>query len=256
MASSTQTVHVRDVSLWLPAVFVFIIFAAAWQWGPAALGVPSYVFPSIGELVMTFRENWNLLWDALVITMQEAFYGLFIGLGLGAVFGTICHYVRPIRTPATILLVALTSVPVIGLAPIAVLVFGPGTMSKIVLVAFVTVFTMTLYTISALAQVPRELERLLLAFKAPEPRIFLTLRAPSSAPHFLTGVKFAAGQAVLMAIVGELFSAQGGLGAVILQQSAQSGYDVMWAASVAGAATGLVFFLAASAISRTLTRWI
>lgn len=256
MATTTTAVRVRDVSSWLPALITFLAVAAAWQWLPSALGVQPYVFPSIGDLVRTFQENWELLTSALVVTTQEALYGLLIGLGLGAAFGTVCHYVRPIRTPATTLLVALTSVPLIGLAPIAVLVFGPGMMSKIVLVAFVTVFTMTLYTISALSQVPGELERLLLAFKTPEPRIFFVLRVPSGAPHFLTGVKFAAGQAVLMAIVGELFSAQDGLGAVILQQSALSGYDVMWAASIAGAATGLVFFLAASAISWRLTRWI
>src|SRR5699024_9012515 len=132
-------------------------------------------------------------------------------------------------------------------------VFGAGLLSKIVLVAFVTTFSMTLYTISGLDRCPRDEERLLLAFNAAEPRIFIQLRLPAALPHILTGLRFVAGQAVLMAIVGELFSAQQGIGEVILQQSSISGYDVMWAASVEGAIAGLAFFLAASALARRAT---
>jgi NitT/TauT family transport system permease protein len=114
---------------------------------------------------------------------------------------------------------------------------------------------MTLYTLTGYESCPPDLERMLLAFRASEWRIFRDLRLPAALPHILTGLRFAAGQAVLMAIVGELFSAQEGIGAVILQQSSLSGYDVMWAASIEGALAGLVFFLAASALARRLTRW-
>lgn len=256
MASATRAAP-RSVVVpgWAGAAVVFLALAAAWQWLPPALGMKPYVLPTISSIITTFQSNTGLLLPALWATAEEAFVGLLIGVAVGFAFGALCYYVHAIRAPATTLLVALTSVPLIGLAPIAVLVFGPGLWSKIVLVAFITTFSMTLYTVSGLDNCPRDEERLLLAFKASESRIFFTLRLPASLPHILTGLRFVAGQAVLMAIVGELFSAQKGIGAVILQQSSISGYDVMWAASVEGALAGLIFFLAASALSRKATRW-
>jgi NitT/TauT family transport system permease protein len=242
-------------SSWLPTVGVLVVTAVLWQVAPPILGLQSYMLPTISDLYQTFRGNADLLETALWVTSKEALFGLLLGLIIGSAFGVVCHYVTAIRAPATALLVGLTSVPLIGMAPISILIFGAGTLSKVILVAFITTFTMTLYTIGALDHVPRDEERLLLAFHMPEHRIFTVLRVPAALPQFLTGLRFAAGQAVLMAIVGELFSAQDGIGAVIMQQSSLSGYDVMWAASVEGAFAGLLFFLVATIISKRWTRW-
>lgn len=245
----------RAVSALVPKILALIAIGVAWNWLPKALGVKEYIFPTLSEILAAFGANRDLLLSALVATVEEAVVGLLVGALVGMTLGVVTFYVRPIRVPTVSLLVALTSVPLIGLAPVAVFLLGSGLISKMALVALVTAFTVALYTLQGLDTSSREEERLLRAFDASEVWIFRQYRFPSALPQILTGFRFAAAQAVLLAIVGELFSAENGIGAVIVNQTSLAGYDVMWTASVEGALAGLVLFGLATLLARKVVWW-
>ena len=258
MASAPRTlrsVETPGISLWILRTLLLAGLLVAWQWLPGLLGVKSYIFPTLSELASAFASNTSMLSDALMATMEESVVGLLAGTAIGIWIALVCFYAKPLRASIFGLLVALTSVPLIGLAPVAVLLFGSGVASKMALVTFVTAFTLALYTLQGLDTAPREELLLLRAFDARELDVIRQYRIPAALPHMANGFRFAAGQAVLLAIVGELFSAERGIGAVILQQTSLSGYVVMWAASVEGALAGLVLFGLASLAARKVLWW-
>jgi NitT/TauT family transport system permease protein len=244
---------------WSSAVLILLALGAllvAWQFLPGAFGLPSYVFPSLTEVVSAFRGDESELISALWTTLTEATTGVVIGVAVGLFLGAVAYYVGPLRRGLLSVLLVLNSTPQIGLAPVAVLFLGSGLESKIVLIAFVTSFTLLLYTLQGLDLVPKEEERLLQSFGSTELRIFAKLRFRRALPTIMAGVRYASSQAIILAIVVEIFSSNGGIGHVILVQTSLAGYQVMWAAALEGAVAGLALFGLASLLEKRLTWWV
>ena len=66
-----------------PAVVAVILLLALWQ-GVCALGVvPGSMLPAPTEVVRAFVSERALLWEHSLITLQEAFLGLFLGVAIG-----------------------------------------------------------------------------------------------------------------------------------------------------------------------------
>jgi len=228
----------------------------AWQFVPTALGLQSYLFPTFTEVVAAFRGDESELISALWTTLIEATTGVVIGAMVGLVLGAVSYYIGPLRRGLLSILVVLNSTPQIGLAPVVVLFLGSGLESKIVLIAFVTSFTLLLYTLQGLDLVPREEERLLQSFGSAEPWIFVKLRLRRALPTIMSGLRYASSQAIILAIVVEIFSSNGGIGHLILLETSLAGYVVMWAAALEGAVAGLALFGLASLLEKRLTWWV
>ena len=112
-------------------------------------------------------------------------------------------------------LVASQSVPIVAVAPLLVIWFGPGMSSKVLICALTVFFPVLVNTLVGLREVPQDLRELMRSFKASPGQTLRYLELPASLPVFLGGLRVGATLSVIGAIVGELVGSDRGLGFLI-----------------------------------------
>jgi NitT/TauT family transport system permease protein len=106
-------------------------------------------------------------------------------------------------------------VPIVAIAPLLVIWFGPGLLSKVLICALIVFFPVLVNTIIGLRSVPEELHDLMRSLQATRWQTFTFLETPAALPVFLGGLRIGATLAVIGAVVGEFVGADRGLGFLI-----------------------------------------
>ena len=73
----------------VPAVMAIISLIFLWHYLSVNNVVPSYMLPKPMDVFNVLIEEKDILFEHALITLQEAFWGLGIGIGLGFVIATI-----------------------------------------------------------------------------------------------------------------------------------------------------------------------
>jgi NitT/TauT family transport system permease protein len=148
-------------------------------------------------------------------TLLEVVAGLF----LGGVTATLIGYLLA-KSPAfeklvSPYLVASQAIPVVAIAPLLVIWFGPGIFSKILVCSLTVFFPILINTVVGMREVPQDLRDLMRSLRANSLQTFLKLEVPAALPVFLGGLRVGATLSVIGAVVGELVGADRGLGFLI-----------------------------------------
>ena len=102
-----------------------------------------------------------------------------------------------------------------AIAPLLIIWFGPGLLSKVLISALIVFFPMLINTVVGLRSVEPELLDLMRSLRATRWQIFAKLEVPSALPVLLAGLKVGATLSVIGAVVGEFAGAKRGLGFLI-----------------------------------------
>jgi NitT/TauT family transport system permease protein len=192
--------------------------------------------------------------------VQTVGKAVLIGWALGCGLG-FCVAVAIDRMPflqrGLLPVASLTSaIPLVGVAPIAVMWFGFDWPSKAAVVVLMTFFPMLVSTLAGL-QAAGKLEReLMYSYAASYPRTLLALRLPSALPFIFGALKVNATLALIGAIVAEFFgSPTAGLGFRISTEAARMNMPLVWGAIVVAAVTGSVAYALLVALERRAAFW-
>ena len=151
--------------------------------------------------------------------------------------------------------VMFQTVPIIAVAPLLVIWFGYGMPTVVVSAFLASVFPVLMASFTGLRAASPELRDLFTLYQASRWNTLFKLILPMALPSLLTGVRIAAGLAVIGAIVGELVGG-GGLGSVIDIARTQQRVDKVFAAVVLACALGALAIAAIDVVSRwTLRKW-
>src|SRR5262249_54783011 len=73
----------------IASIALLVVFVAAWQWAPGALGVPSFIVPPLSDVAREFVRAWQVYHLPLHtgVTVAEVLVGFILGSLLGAVVG-------------------------------------------------------------------------------------------------------------------------------------------------------------------------
>ncbi len=177
-------------------------------------GVPKFILPSplsVWKRFLKSLADGSLLYHT-GITLTE----IVLGLLVGAVFATIAGYFlaksRSLERILSPYVVASQAIPVVAIAPLLIIWLGNGILSKVVICALIVFFPILVNTIVGVRAVPRALYDLMDSLHASRAQILWKVEVPASLPVFLGGLRVGATLSVIGAIVGELVSAQNGLG--------------------------------------------
>jgi NitT/TauT family transport system permease protein len=185
------------------------------------------------------------LLGAALYTWREAGIGFLLGALLGLVLATIFVHSRLIERAFVPYVIASQTIPIIALAPLIVFALGQGVFSVVIIATYLTFFPVTIAMNRGLRSFdPRSLE-LMRSYAASRPTIYWKLRLPASLPYLFTALKIAASASIVGAIIGEdTGGIQAGLGRVIttFNQYYITGPEKLWAAILAAALLGIVFF--------------
>ena len=131
---------------------------------------------------------------------------------------------------------AVYSLPKLALAPLFILWFGIGLLSKVVLVGLIVFFLVFFNTYAGVRDVDRLYINALRIMGGNRRDVYFKVILPSSSIWVFTGLKVAVPYALIGAIVGELISSSQGLGYII--NNASSFFDTT------GVLAGLVYVAA------------
>ena len=167
--------------------------------------------------------NFKLLFHG-AITFYETIVGFILGNALGVILGLGLWYSKLVFKIAKPYIIVLGSTPIFALAPLLIIWFGTGILSKIVLV-MLSVFVLTMIqSYKGASEVDRGKIKMLKTFGASKSQIFKMIVVPSSLVWVISAIKLNIGFALLGAFIGEFISSDAGLGHYIIFASGL--YDI------------------------------
>jgi NitT/TauT family transport system permease protein len=212
--SSLQRLHKHSSGLVLVSIAVGILL---WRVVAAMELLPVFMLPTpemvLARFALTIR-NGSLLRHTLV-TLSEVLMGLAAGVSAATLLGYILAKSRSLEKLLAHYIVASQSVPIVAIAPLLVIWFGPGLASKILICALIVFFPVLVNTIVGLRSVPEELQDLMRSLQATRWQTARYLEVPAALPVMLGGLRIGATLAVIGAVVGEFAGADRGLGFLI-----------------------------------------
>ncbi|MFN8059877.1 MAG: ABC transporter permease [Vicinamibacterales bacterium] len=228
----------------------FAVLAAAWECAVRGFGVPRYLVPPLSAVASAAWEWRADLVEHGWVTLQEVLVGLGAAIAAGVAIGVLIHVSPFARRTIYPLVSALQSLPKIALAPLTIVWLGYGFASKVASTFLFAVFPIVIATLGGFSSTPTSLVEHFAALGASPWDTFRRLRLPSALPALVDGVRVALPLAVVGAIVGEFVGAERGLGQLILQASAQSRTDLMFAAILAVTVLALATFWVVERLAR------
>ncbi len=189
----------------------------AWEMGARLADLPAFILPSPMQVWERFlravADGTLLLHTATSLT--EILLGLFLGTLFATLLGYLVAKSRALEQWLSPYLVASQAVPLVAIAPLLVIWFGPGMLSKVLICALIVFFPVLVNTVVGVRAVPSPLRDLMRSLHARPLQIFVKLEVPAALPVFLGGLRIGATLSVIGAVVGELVGANQGLGFLI-----------------------------------------
>jgi NitT/TauT family transport system permease protein len=223
-------------------LFPFIVVFAMWEIVARAGFFPPRLFPSLVTVAQTFVEltlNGILLHHAFVTVLRRLagfLLAAVFGVGLGILMG------RSRRAEDIALPLVSIGAPIPGLAyaPLFLLWFGLGNKSAVLLVAFVSSFSIIFNTWTGVKAVKEVWVRSAQAMGADDRRLFVKVILPGALPYILTGLRLGLAQAWRILVGVEMLAAvPWGLGWMIFGAREFLNTDMMLAGVVLIGAIGL-----------------
>ena len=228
-----------------------------WEILVRALDVPRILLPAPSLVLGAMADHAPKLWGDFVQTVGKA---VLIGWALGCALG-FCVAIAIDRLPflqrGLLPVASLTSaIPLVGVAPIAVMWFGFEWQSKAAVVVLMTFFPMLVSTLAGLKAAGKLELELMHSYAASYPRTLLALRLPAALPYIFGALKVNATLALIGAIVAEFFgSPTSGLGFRISTEAARMNMPLVWGAIVVAAVTGSLAYALLVALERRAAFW-
>jgi NitT/TauT family transport system permease protein len=207
---------IRLANVW-PAALALGAFVLGWKALVVVAGYPPFILPPPEQVAARFVQAWTdgtIAPHALRTLLEIA-----LGFGAGASVALVAGYVLARLPLAERLLspyiVAAQATPILALAPLLALWFGPGITAKVVICALIVFFPITISTMVGVRSVDRRLLELARSLRATRRQVVLTLELPAALPAIFGGLRVGVTLAVVGAIVGEWAGADRGLGLLV-----------------------------------------
>ena len=242
----------------LPPAITFVVVIALWEGAVRAFAVPKFLVPPPSDVLLAAWAERTSLATALLTTAEGAGLGFLLSASLGTSVGLAFSLSRWLERGLYPYALFLQTVPIVAVAPLLVLWFGPGLRAVAVSAFIVSVFPIIANTLAGLRSVDPRLSDLFRLYGAKLGDTVLKLRLPTAIPSMMTGLKVASGLSVIGAIVGEFVAGfsegNAGLGITVLSAYRQLRTDLLFAAVLLASLLGLLLFALVSSLSTLLLR--
>lgn len=217
---------------------------------------PVFLLPAPHQIWAAFTANLANLFTYGWNTFLEALGGFAAGCGLGLLAAMVVArfpLVADVLVPAA---VASNSVPIVAMAPIALVWFGIGPESKIAIVAVMCFFPTLVSAVRGLTAASPDALALMRSYAASDWQTFRLLRVPAALPFVFNAFKICTALSMIGAIVAEFFG--GGLNYLGVYIKAEANIlhtPNAWAAILVACFFGLAFYLTVVLIERAAMPW-
>jgi NitT/TauT family transport system permease protein len=238
-----------------PVVLALAAFLAAWKLIVVIGGYPAFILPPPETVLARFVDGWT---DGTIAhharaTVVEIALGFAIGATLAILVGYVLARSRLAERVLSPYIVAAQATPILALAPVLVLWFGPGLGARVVICSLIVFFPIAVATMVGIRGVDARLLELARSLRATRRQVLTTLEIPAALPSIFGGLRVGVTLAVVGAIVAEWAGADEGLGVLInLARGSLFDTPLLFAALLTIAILGVVLYLAVVGVERAL----
>lgn len=236
-------------------LLIIAALLGCWQLLARSGSVDPLLLPAPTDVARSLYEDRALLATSLWVTAREVVFGLLIALTAGLLLALVMHRSPALRRALAPLVIGSQAVPIAAIAPLLVAWLGFGIAPKLLIVALVCFFPVTITTLDGLRRIDREQDAMLRSLGAGAAQRLRWLEAPAALPAALSGAKVAVAIGAIAAVFAEYAGSQAGLGHLILVSLPQLETAVAWAAVVLLAALALAGVAIITLLERRLTPW-
>lgn len=217
--------------------------------------IPAYMLPSPYDVVKAFIDNFSVMMKQASVTLQEACYGLLIGVALAFIVATLMDRFSFLHKAIYPILVITQTIPTIAIAPLLVLWMGFGMAPKITLVVLTTFFPIAVGLLGGFEGADGDAINLMRAMGANRYQIFKYVKLPNAMPSFFSGLRVSASYSVVGAVISEWLGGFEGLGVYMTRVKKAYAFDKMFAVIVFISIISLLLMALVNLLEKTVMPW-
>jgi NitT/TauT family transport system permease protein len=196
-------------------------------------------------------EMWrDLTWSALGYSL-----GLACAIAVGIPLGLAAGWYRRLSYAVEPFLAALNATPQVAFLPLIVIWVGTGMGARVLIIFLLAVLPLAINAHAAVRTTDPRLIAVARSFEAGEARLFCSVILPSSIPFLLAGLRLAVGRGMIGVVVGEIYGAAAGVGAMISQSGARFETDKVFVGVLTIVAAGLILVELIERVERHIELW-
>jgi NitT/TauT family transport system permease protein len=232
------------LSLWEIGARTGLIDAFFWS-QPSAIANTMAIFFTTGDA-----------WTDISFTFRSTIFGFLIGTTAGSLLGLSFWWSRNYAAVVQPYVICLESIPKLALAPLIILVFGIGLVSKVAVATALTLVVSTLTAYAGVKALDPDGEKLFYSLGATRMQVFRKLVVPFCLPWIISVLRVNIGLALTGAIVGEFIASQHGLGRAILYAGQTYDIALVWVAVLVLSTLAMVMYATVSWLERVLRKGV
>ena len=251
-AATRRSTRRRNLAIRITSISLLLI---AWELG--GLYTSRIFLAPFHETVVAFIRlgGDGTLLAATLNSLEVLIVGLLLSAVFGAAVGLLMGRYRRIDWMLSPYVNGLYATPTVALLPVLSLWLGLYAAPKIAIVVLLAVFPIIKNTYAGVVTLGQELLEPAVSMDASELQISRLVIAPAIIPFVMAGFRLAIGRGIVGLIVGEFFTAQTGLGGVLVRyasnfQTAEMFVPIIVLVAIGYGLTSLVVLL-----QKRLTPW-
>ncbi|HEX4817806.1 MAG TPA: ABC transporter permease [Nonomuraea sp.] len=215
-------------------------------------------FPAPSAILL---ESLRLVADAgflagLGTTLANCAYGLLVAIGVAVPVGVLLGALPAVEKAIRPILEFLRPIPSVAIIPLAILLIPVDELMKVSVIVYASIWPVLINTLYGMRDVDPLAKESLRSFGFGRLAVLARVSLPSAAPFVATGVRIAAGIALVLAVSAELVAGgSAGIGVYVYQAGSGNRTDLVMAATVWAGLVGVVVNLVLVAAERRLFHW-
>jgi ABC-type nitrate/sulfonate/bicarbonate transport system permease component len=244
------------ISDWCGVIGVCVFFLA-WELSTRFEILNPFYFPPFSKILLKGYELFanGSIWEHIWFSLTNFAIGFAISVLLGVLLGVPMGWYKGISRTFDPLLSGIYATPLIALLPLIIMLFGLGSLSKIIMTVLAAVFPILINTMVGIANTDHRLITMARAFGAKDNQILRKVSLPGSLPYIVAGMRVALGRALVYIVVAEQYGAAMGLGYLSSLAAQRFQMAAMFVPIVIIAGLGAALNELLKSLERRLEKW-
>jgi NitT/TauT family transport system permease protein len=238
-----------------PAISLGVVILAVWEGLARGLTLPQSLFPAPSYVVWSLFARSDLLLVHAWATFYQTVLGFVLSVAVGTCLGWAISKSVILFEVLYPVIVVLQVMPKEALAPLLVLWFGAGTLSRMVLAFLIAFFPMVINTILGVRGVDSSMRRYATSLACSHWQYFSKLEFPSALASIFAGMKISVTLSVIGVVVAEMVAGRDGLGYLLLFASSRLDMGFSLAILLVLALWGGALFVAIARLEKRVIFW-
>ncbi|MFF2908280.1 ABC transporter permease [Paenibacillus sp. NPDC057934] len=234
-----------------------VVTVAVWQLAGSAGWISSEFLPTPLSIARSFVELFasGQLLHHLGVSIGRAGIGFLIGGILGLLFGVLTGLFRSAEYVLDPSVQVLRLVPHLAIAPLIILWFGFGEVSKVAIIMSGSFFPLYINTFAGIRGVDNKLFEVARVLGFSPSQKLLRLILPAALPSILLGLRLSLAVAWIGLVVAELIGSQSGVGFLINEAKQNSHTEIIFVGIIIFAVVGKLIDSLFKVIERKFLFW-